>query len=59
MKKASNLSDRAIITTKQMQAIESQMFRAGMPVEALMEKVAGLITSRIETLYPSSKYSKV
>ncbi len=59
MKKDQNLSDRAIVTIKQMQAIESQILAAGMPVEALMEKVAGLITHKIETLYPLSKYPKV
>jgi ADP-dependent NAD(P)H-hydrate dehydratase / NAD(P)H-hydrate epimerase len=52
-------SDRPIITTKQMRAIESLMFEAGMPVAALMEKVAGLITTRIETLYPLAKFPKV
>ena len=55
----SKLSDRPIITTKQMRAIESLMFEAGMPVAALMEKVAGLITTRIEALYPLAKFPKV
>lgn len=59
MKKALNLGDRKIVTTKQMQAIESQILAAGMPVEALMEKVAGLIANRIEALYPPLKYLKV
>ncbi|EAW37630.1 bifunctional ADP-dependent NAD(P)H-hydrate dehydratase/NAD(P)H-hydrate epimerase [Lyngbya sp. PCC 8106] len=36
-----------VVTAKQMQAIESRIFEAGMPVAALMEKVAGRITERI------------
>ncbi|MDY7021622.1 MAG: NAD(P)H-hydrate dehydratase, partial [Cyanobacteriota bacterium] len=36
-----------VVTTEQMQAIESRIFAAGMPVAALMEKVAGRITERI------------
>ncbi|MEL7037381.1 MAG: NAD(P)H-hydrate dehydratase [Cyanobacteria bacterium J06592_8] len=36
-----------VVTTEQMQAIESRIFAAGMPVAALMEKVAGRITQRI------------
>ena len=36
-----------VVTAKQMQAIETRLFDAGMPVAALMEKVAGRITQRI------------
>ena len=35
-----------------MQAIETQLFAAGMPVAALMEKVAGRIAARIRERYP-------
>ncbi|NEO97386.1 MAG: NAD(P)H-hydrate dehydratase [Symploca sp. SIO2E9] len=35
-----------------MREIEGRMFEAGMPVAALMEKVAGLIYRRIQELYP-------
>lgn len=55
----SQLSDRIIVTNSQMQAIESLMFGAGMAVAALMEKVAGLITNKIEVLYPLSDFPKV
>ncbi len=41
-----------IVTAEQMQEIEAQIFAAGMPVAALMEKVAGLISQRIMALYP-------
>ncbi len=36
-----------VVTAEQMQAIEARIFAAGMPVAALMEKVAGRITQRI------------
>jgi hydroxyethylthiazole kinase-like uncharacterized protein yjeF len=36
-----------VVTAQQMQAIEERIFKAGMPVAALMEKVAGKITQRI------------
>jgi NAD(P)H-hydrate epimerase len=39
-----------VVTAAQMQQIESRVFAAGMPVAALMEKVAGRIIQRIQTL---------
>ncbi|NJR51219.1 MAG: NAD(P)H-hydrate dehydratase [Leptolyngbyaceae cyanobacterium CSU_1_3] len=42
-----------------MRSIESRIFAAGMPVAALMEKVAGRIADRIASLYPRSAYAKV
>ncbi|MDX2217105.1 MAG: NAD(P)H-hydrate dehydratase [Oculatellaceae cyanobacterium bins.114] len=47
------------VTASQMSAIEGRVFAAGMPVAALMEKVAGLITRRILTLYPRSVVGRV
>jgi len=44
--------EKFIVTADQMRAIETRVFAAGMPVAALMEKVAGLITRRIQGLYP-------
>lgn len=35
-----------------MRQIEERVFAAGMPVAALMEKVAGLISRRVQVLYP-------
>ena len=49
---------RAVVTAEQMQAIESRIFAAGFPVEALMEKVAGRITDHICTLYPLTHSSR-
>ena len=42
-----------------MQQIEAQIFAAGMPIPALMEKVGGLITRRFEILYPRTRYRQV
>ncbi|MBD2251471.1 NAD(P)H-hydrate dehydratase [Nostoc parmelioides] len=39
-----------IVTAAQMREIEGRIFAAGMPVPALMEKVAGLIANRIQDL---------
>lgn len=50
---------RFVVTAQQMRTIEEGVFAAGMPVAALMEKVAGLITQRIETLFPRSQAQRV
>lgn len=39
-----------VVTAAQMRQIESRVFAAGMPVAALMEKVAGRITQRVKAL---------
>lgn len=44
-----------VVTAEQMRQIEGRVFAAGMPVAALMEKVAGLMTQRIVGLYPQSQ----
>lgn len=40
-----------VVTADQMRQIEERVFAAGMPVPALMEKVAGQIAQRIEALF--------
>lgn len=55
----SALINRTIVTTAQMQAIEARIFAAGMPVAALMEKVAGRIAQRIATRYLPTTYPRV
>jgi ADP-dependent NAD(P)H-hydrate dehydratase / NAD(P)H-hydrate epimerase len=47
--------DRLLVSTEQMQQIESKVFAAGMPIAALMEKVGGLIARRFQALYPQAK----
>ncbi|MFQ3616832.1 MAG: NAD(P)H-hydrate dehydratase [Cyanobacteriota bacterium] len=44
-----------VVSASQMAAIESRVFAAGMPVAALMEKVAGLIVRRVCELYPDTR----
>ncbi|MBW4560391.1 MAG: NAD(P)H-hydrate dehydratase [Mojavia pulchra JT2-VF2] len=41
-----------VVTAGQMRDIEERIFAAGMPVAALMEKVAGLIARRIQVMIP-------
>lgn len=53
------LSSQAIATALQMQAIENLIFQAGMPIAALMEKVALRITQRLTELYPAQSYGRV
>jgi NAD(P)H-hydrate epimerase len=48
-----------LVTAEQMRDIEGRIFASGMPVAALMEKVAGLITRRIRELFPKDKYPRV
>ena len=47
--------DRIVVTAAQMSAIEGRMFEAGMPVAALMEKVAGRISDRMTARFPSAR----
>lgn len=54
-----DLIDRTVVTTAQMQAIEARLFVAGMPVAALMEKVAGRIAQTIQQHYPLVDYPQV
>jgi NAD(P)H-hydrate epimerase len=42
-----------VVTAEQMRHIEGRVFAAGMPVAALMEKVANLIARRIQVYYPN------
>jgi ADP-dependent NAD(P)H-hydrate dehydratase / NAD(P)H-hydrate epimerase len=48
-----------IVTIAQLQAIESRMFAAGLPVAALMEKVGGMISRRCQELFPRASYPRV
>lgn len=46
------LIQQFVVTAEQMREIEGRVFSAGMPVAALMEKVAGLIVDRVQAAYP-------
>ncbi len=45
-----------IVSVQQMRDIESRLFKAGMPIAALMEKVGGLIADRIQSLFPLAAF---
>ncbi|MGB3202467.1 MAG: NAD(P)H-hydrate dehydratase [Nodosilinea sp.] len=49
----------AVVTAEQMRAIEGHLFEAGMPVAALMEKVAGRIAAWIIHHFPPRRYPRV
>jgi NAD(P)H-hydrate epimerase len=55
----SELLQQLVATAEQVRAIEQQAFDAGMPVAALMEKAAGGVARRIQTLYPLATYPRV
>ncbi|MEA5450241.1 NAD(P)H-hydrate dehydratase [Leptolyngbya sp. CCNP1308] len=52
------LHDR-IVTAEQMRAIEGGLFDAGMPVAALMEKVAGRIAAWVINQFPLQCYPRI
>ncbi len=54
-----NQIHQLIVTSAQMSAIEGRLFAAGMPVAALMEKVAQAIFQRILTLYPRETVQRI
>lgn len=51
--------EQIVVTAQQMRDIEERIFAAGMPVAALMEKVGGLISRRVQALYPCSLVQRV
>ena len=53
-----NIKEKFLVTATQMRQIEERIFIAGMPVPALMEKVAGLVTRKIQELL-NSNISKI
>jgi len=50
--------EKFAVTAEQMRQIETRIFAAGMPVAALMEKVAGLLSQRIQTILKSEVRSQ-
>ncbi len=53
------LAEHVIVTVEQMQQIEGALFAAGMPVAALMEKVASRIARWIVAHYPLERAPKL
>jgi len=58
-RKCTDTIEHFVVSAKQMASIEQRMFKAGMPVAALMEKVSGLITEKVMALYPLTVVSKI
>ncbi len=48
-----------VVTADQMRQIETGIFQQGMPVEALMEKAAGLMVEHICCYYPQERYQRI
>ncbi|ELR97124.1 bifunctional ADP-dependent NAD(P)H-hydrate dehydratase/NAD(P)H-hydrate epimerase [Gloeocapsa sp. PCC 73106] len=51
--------EQIIVTAEQMRRIEELMFAQGMPVAALMEKAALLVSYSIQQLYPLGEFGRV
>ncbi|NET90511.1 MAG: NAD(P)H-hydrate dehydratase [Kamptonema sp. SIO1D9] len=51
--------ESVVVSAAQMQQIEERIFAAGMPVAALMEKVAVDLAQRIISLFPHNQISRV
>ena len=54
-----SIVETAIVSAEQMKQIEAQIFAAGMPVAALMEKAARLCFNKIKSLYPLATTTSV
>jgi NAD(P)H-hydrate epimerase len=48
-----------VVTAAQMQGLEEQMFAAGLPVAALMEKAALRLGDRLQQVYPRAQFKRV
>ncbi len=49
--------EQIVVNAEQIRQIENQLFANGMPVSALMEKTALLMSDRVQQLYPKSQFS--
>jgi len=59
MTQADETLDQVLVNAGQMRQVEEQLFANGMPVSALMEKAALLMSDRIQELYPIDQYKQV
>lgn len=56
---ASSIAAQVVVTAKQMQQVEETLFAAGMPIAALMEKVAERVAAWVVEHYPRDRYPAV
>jgi len=59
MTQADETLDQVLVNAGQMRQVEEQFFANGMPVSALMEKAALLMSDRLQKLYPIGQYKHI
>ena len=59
MTQADEIFEQVLVNAEQMRQVEEQLFANGMPVSALMEKAALLMSDRIQELYPIDQYKHI
>ncbi len=59
MTQADEIFEQVLVNAEQMRQVEEQLFANGMPVSALMEKAALLMSDRLQELYPLGQYQHI
>ncbi|PZV28064.1 MAG: bifunctional ADP-dependent NAD(P)H-hydrate dehydratase/NAD(P)H-hydrate epimerase [Snowella sp.] len=59
MTQADEIFEQVLVNAEQMRQVEEQLFANGMPVSALMEKAALLMSDRLQELYPIDQYDQI
>lgn len=59
MNQADEILEQVLVNAQQMRRVEEQLFANGMPVSALMEKAALLMSDRVQQLYPISQFRQI
>ena len=59
MTQADEIFEQVLVNAEQMRQVEEQLFANGMPVSALMEKAALLMSDRLQELYPIDQYKQI
>lgn len=59
MNQTDEILEQVLVNAEQMRQVEEQLFANGMPVSALMEKAALLMSDRIQELYPVDQYQHI
>jgi NAD(P)H-hydrate epimerase len=59
MTQTNEILEQVLVNAGQMRQIEEKLFANGMPVSALMEKAALLMSDRVQQLYPISQFRQI
>ena len=59
MTQADETLEQVLVNAEQMRQVEEKLFANGMPVSALMEKAALLMSDRLQELYPIDQYKQI